>query len=100
MNIYGGEKTIDMPYFELEKISKEKFKEEAEKYQKEIAEYKFKIGEKVNWSKSALLQKAIIISCEIVSLDDLGHKAVVKYLDKDNKEVQDKADYLDLTKKD
>ena len=98
LNIYGEEKTNDFNYFDLERISKEKFQQEKEKNQKEIAKYKFKVGEKVNWSKSVLLQKPVIIQCEVVSLDDLGHKAIVKYLDKDNKEIQSKADYLDLTK--
>ena len=60
--------------------------------------YKFKIGEKVNWSKGSLLKKPEIILCEVISLDELNHKALVKYLDKENKEVQTKADYLDLSK--
>jgi hypothetical protein len=45
-----------------------------------------------------LLKKGEIIQCEIISLDDLSHKALVKYIDKENKEVQAKADYLDLIK--
>lgn len=98
LNIYGEEKTSDMPYFDLEKISKDKFKEETEKYNVEIQKYKFKIGEKVNWSKGGILKKGEIIQCEIISLDDLSHKALVKYLDKESKEVQAKADYLDLAK--
>ena len=98
LNIYGEEKTSDMPYFDLEKISKDKFKEEKEKYQLEILKYKFKVGEKVNWSKGGMLKKAEIIQCEIISLDDLSHKAIVKYIDKEGKEVQTKADYLDLSK--
>lgn len=98
LNIYGEEKTMDMPYFDLEKITKDKFKEEKEKYQQEILKYKFKVGEKVNWSKGNVLKKVEIIQCEIISLDDLSHKALVKYTDKENKEVQTKADYLDLSK--
>lgn len=98
LNIYGEEKTNDIPYFDLEKISKDKFKEEKEKYQKEISKYKFKIGEKVNWSKGNMLKKTEIIQCEIIALDDLSHKALVKYIDKENKEVQTKAEYLDLTR--
>lgn len=98
LNIYGEEKTKDVPYFELEKISKEKFNEETEKFQKEIAKYKFTKGEKINWSKGGAFKKTEIITCEIISLDDLNHKAIVKYLDKDGKEIQLKADYLDLNK--
>lgn len=98
LNIYGEEKTSDIPYFDLEKISKDKFKEEVEKYKIEIAKYKFKTGEKVNWSKGGMLKKSEIIQCEIISLDDQNHKALVKYIDKENKEVQTKADYLDLSK--
>ncbi|MBP7808932.1 MAG: hypothetical protein KA163_06550 [Bacteroidia bacterium] len=97
LTIYGDEKTSDIPYFDLEKISKDKFKEENEKYQKEIAKYKFKAGDKVNWNKKSAF-KSEIVSCEVVSLDDLGHKAVVKFSDKEGKEKQEKADYLDLTK--
>ncbi|MGZ4088525.1 MAG: hypothetical protein ACXVPD_13715, partial [Bacteroidia bacterium] len=98
LNIYGEEKTKDVPYFELEKISKEKHRDEMEKHLKEIAKYKFSIGEKVNWSKSSAFKKAVIITCEVVSLDDAGHKAVVKYIDEDKKEQQANAEYLDLTK--
>ena|SRR6218665_2829157 len=98
LNIYGELKISDFFYFDVEKISAEKFKEENEKYQKEIAKYKFVIGEKVDWSKPALLKKPEIIRCEIISLDDLNHKALIKYLDKENKEKQEKADYLDLSK--
>jgi hypothetical protein len=98
LNIYGEEKTTDIAYFDLEKISKEKFKEEKEKYQQEISKYKFKVGEKVNWSKGGVLKKTEIIQCEIISLDDLSHKALIKYTDKEGKEVQTKAEYLDLSK--
>jgi hypothetical protein len=98
LNIFGEEKITDKPYFDLEKISKDKFQHETEMYQKEIAKYKFKAGEKVSWSKANLLKKIDVIQCEIISLDDLSHKALVKYIDKENKEVQTKADYLDLTK--
>ena len=56
-------------------------------------------GEKVNWAKSSALKKTEIISCEVVSLDDINHKAIVKYVNKENKEVQEKADYLELTKR-
>lgn len=98
LNIYGEEKTREVSYFDLEKMPKEKFIAETEKYKELISKFKFVIGEKVNWSKSSALKKAEIIACEVVSLDDLNHKAVVKYLDKENKEVQAKADYLDLTK--
>ncbi len=45
-----------------------------------------------------MLKKSEIIQCEIISLDDQNHKALVKYIDKENKEVQTKADYLDLSK--
>lgn len=98
LNIYGEEKTSDIPYFDLEKSSKEKFKEENEKYLKEVSKHKFKVGEKVNWSNGGAFKKIEIIQCEVISLDDLSHKALVKYLDKENKEVQTKADYLDLSK--
>lgn len=97
LNIYGDLKTSDIHYFDLEKISKEKFKEETDKYQVEISKYKFVVGQRVNWNKKSAF-KSEIISCEVVSLDDLGHKAVLKFLDKEGKEKQDKADYLDLTK--
>jgi hypothetical protein len=98
LNEYGEEKTRDMPYFDLEKISKEKFKEESEKWLVEISKHKFKVGEKVTWSKSGLLKKAEPVNCEVVSLDDLSHKAIIKYTDKENKEKQEKAEYLDLSK--
>jgi hypothetical protein len=98
LNIYGEEKTKEIPYFDLEKISSTIFKEEVEKYKKEIAKYKFTAGEKANWSKGGTFKKSEIITCEILSLDDINHKAVIKYIDKENKEQQAKADYLDLTK--
>ena len=98
LNIFGEEKTNDIPYLELEKISKEKFKEEVDKYKIEIAKYKFKIGEQVNWSKGGVFKKSEIIQCEIISLDDISHKALVKYIDKENIEKQEKAGYLDLSK--
>ncbi len=98
LNEYGEEKTNDINYFDLEKISNDKFKEETEKFKIEISKHKFKIGDKVNWSKGGLLKKSEIIQCEIISLDDQNHKALVKFTDKENKEVQTKADYLDLTK--
>ncbi len=99
LNIYGDEKTKEIPYLDLEKISKEKFTSETEKFRKEIDKYKFVTGEKVNWAKSSALKKTEIISCEVVSLDDINHKAIVKYVNKENKEVQEKADYLELTKR-
>lgn len=97
LNVYGDSKTSDIHYFDLEKISKDKFKEETDKFQIEISKYKFTVGQKVNWNKKSAF-KSEIIPCEVVSLDDLGHRAVVKFLDKEGKEKQEKADYLDLTK--
>lgn len=97
-NIFGEEKTINFPYFDLEKITAVKFIEENEKYAKEILKYKFVAGEKVNWSATPLFNKPELIKCEIVSLDNVTHKAVVKYLDKENKEKQATVGFLDLSK--
>jgi hypothetical protein len=98
LNIYGEEHTKDIPYFDIEKMPKEKFNAEREAFQKEIAKYKFVVGEKVSWSKGGPSKNKAGIPCEIVSLDDIRHIAVVKYLDKEGKEIQAKADYLDLIK--
>ncbi len=98
LNIYGEEKTTDVGYLEIEKISKDKYLSEKENFLKEIQKYKFTIGEKVNWSKGGMLKKTEIIQCEVISLDDLEHKALVKYKNKDNVEKQEKAPYLELSK--
>ncbi|MBL7896797.1 MAG: hypothetical protein JNK50_15975 [Bacteroidia bacterium] len=98
LNIYGEEKTTDVGYLEIEKISKDKYLSEKENFSKEIQKYKFTIGEKVNWSKGGMLKKTEIIQCEVISLDDLEHKALVKYKNKDNVEKQEKVPYLELSK--
>ena len=38
------------------------------------------------------------INAEIVSLNELEHKATVKFINKDNIEKQETASYLDLSK--
>jgi hypothetical protein len=99
LNVFGEEKTYDVKYLELTKVSEDKFQEEQSKAQQEIAKYKFKVGEKVSWSKEAVFtNKTESIPVEIVSLNDLEHKAVIKYMNKDNQEKQESVSYLNLSK--
>ncbi len=98
LNIFGEEKTNNVPYFELEKVTDKKFNEEKENYAKEMQKYKFVEGEKVNWLPKTLFSKAEIIPVEISSIDILNHTAEVKYVDKDKKQKKGTANFLDLTK--
>lgn len=99
LGVYGEDKTSEQEYFDVEKISDEKYDEENSKTRKEAQQYKFDVGEKVVWKKGSLLgMKSEAISVEIVSLNELEHKATVKYTNKDNVEKQETASYLDLSK--
>ncbi|CAN5437134.1 hypothetical protein BH11BAC2_BH11BAC2_14710 [soil metagenome] len=99
LNIFGEETTTEIKYLELSNVSEAKFQEETDKLQQEISQYKFKIGEKVSWSKDALFSsKSEIIPAEIVALNSLEHKATIKYLNNDKLEKQENVSYLNLSK--
>ncbi|HEX8516986.1 MAG TPA: hypothetical protein VF868_12355 [Bacteroidia bacterium] len=99
LNIFGEEKTFEVKYLELTKVSEDKFQEETSKLQQEIAKYKFKIGDRVSWSKeSVFTNKTESIPAEIISLNDVDHKATIKYLNKDKVEKQEAVSYLNLSK--
>jgi hypothetical protein len=99
LGIYAEDKTSEEEYFDVEKISDEKYEEETNKQKKDALQYKFDVGEKVVWKKGSLLgMKSEAINAEIVSLNELEHKATVKYTNKDNVEKQETASYLDLSK--
>lgn len=97
--IFAEELTIDVPYLEITKINEEKYQIEIKKDIAAAEKYKFKAGEKVNWSKSNLLgTKTEILACEITLTDDLNHKATIKYITKENVEKQEVVSYINLTK--
>lgn len=99
LGIYAEDKTSEEEYFDVEKISDEKYEEETSKQKKDALQYKFDVGEKVVWKKGSLMgMKSEAINAEIVSLNELEHKATVKYTNKDNVEKQETASYLDLSK--
>ncbi|MCW3070315.1 MAG: hypothetical protein JWO44_205 [Bacteroidetes bacterium] len=99
IDIFGEVKTVDVKYLDIEKVSEEKFQEEIKNFQLEILKYKFSIGEKISWSKTSVFtSKSEIILAEIVALNDLEHKATIKYFNKDNIEKQENVSYLDLSK--
>jgi len=99
LGVFAEDKTSEEAYFDVEKISDEKFEEETNKQKKEALQYKFDVGEKVVWKKGSLLgMKSEAINAEIVSLNELDHKATVKYINKDNLEKQETVSYLDLSK--
>lgn len=99
LGIYGEDKTTVEEYFDVEKTSEENYEEENRKCRKEALQYKFEVGEKVVWKKEMLLgMKNEAINAEIVSLNDLEHKATVRYLNKDNVEKQETVSYSNLSK--
>ncbi|WP_317900119.1 hypothetical protein [Aurantibacillus circumpalustris] len=99
LGVFAEERVKDIPYLELGKTSEELYKNGIAKDIEAAQKYKFTSGEKVNWSKSGFLgTNSEIVPCEIISTDDLNHKATVKYLTKDNVEKQETVSHLDLTK--
>jgi len=99
LGIYADDKTIEVDYLGVDKISEEKYLEDIAKCKKEALQYKFEVGEKVVWKKETLLgMKSEAINAEIISLNDLEHKATVKFTNKDNAEKQETVSYLNLSK--
>lgn len=100
LDVFGEAKIIEVPYLEAEKTTEENYKNEIQKDLAAAERYKFTIGEKVNWSKSNLLgTKSETIPCEIIAVNDVDHKATVKYTNKENIEKQEIVSYLNLLKK-
>jgi hypothetical protein len=95
LGLFAEDKTLERGYFDMEKISEEKFTEEIATYKREAAKYKFEVGEKVIWEKGT---KTEPVNAEILSLNDLEHKAIIKYLNKDNAAKQESVSYLNLAK--
>lgn len=99
LGVFAEEQIKDIPYLELEKASEEKFKQETDKDIIAAQKYKFKTGEKVNWAKSGFLNtKQEIIVSEIVAIDDVNHKATIKFNTKEGVEKQETVSYLNLAK--
>ena len=94
LGVFGEDKNSDEQYLEVEKVSAEKYNSEIASYKEEAAKYKFAVGDKVAWSKS----KSESINAEVLTLDDLEHKATIKFMNKDNVEKQEIVSYLDLSK--
>lgn len=94
LGVFGEDKNSDEQYLEVEKVSAEKYNSEIASYKEEAAKYKFAVGDKVAWSKS----KSESINAEVLTLNDLEHKATIKFMNKDNVEKQETVSYLDLSK--
>lgn len=95
---FAEDKSSDEQYLEVEKITDDKFSAEIAKYKEDAQKYKFSIGEKVTWSKGGTFSKSETINAEIVSLNEIDHKAVVKFLNKEGVEKQESVSYLDISK--
>lgn len=99
LGIFAEDKTTEEEFFDVEKISKEKYEDETNKQKKDALKYKFDVGEKVVWNRGGLLvMKNETINAEIVSLNELEHKATIKFMNKENVEKQETVSYLDLNK--
>jgi hypothetical protein len=99
LGVYADDKTTTEEYFDIEKISDEKYDEEIDKQKKEALQYKFEVGEKIVWKKSTMLgMKSEAINAEVVSLNEIEHKATVKFSSKESVEKQETVPYLDLSK--
>jgi hypothetical protein len=99
LNLFNEEEIKKIEYSKLTPISAEIFNEKQKETEKLSEKYKFQVGEKVTWIDSNILgQNKKQISGEIVSLNNNSHKASIKYLDSNNKEVISAISYLDLMK--
>jgi hypothetical protein len=99
LGVYADDKTSTEEYFDVEKISDEMYDEGVGKQKKEALQYKFEVGEKIVWKKSTMLgMKSEAINAEIVSLNELEHKATVKFSNEAKVEKQETVSYIDLSK--
>ncbi len=99
LNKFGDEKTLSISYLNLTRLTEADYQEKLQAQKEEIAKHTFKVGDKVSWVKSDLLNKnSKQIIGEVIELNDTYHKASIKYKDENNEEKIAKVSYLDLTK--
>lgn len=93
INIFDEEKISEVKYLELEKITEEEYNLKIDEFQKEIAKYKFDIGEKVSWISGNETEYG-----EIVKLNNTLHRASIKYLNIYTEEKIKSIPFLNLLK--
>jgi len=98
-NVFFEDELKRLNYEKLTPLSEEIYQEKLGEIEKISERYKFQIGEKVSWISSDILGKnKKQLSGEIVNLDNKLHKASVRYLNPEKKEIISTVPYIDLVK--
>lgn len=98
-NIYFEDEIKKISYTKLTPISDEVYQEKQKEIEQKSENYIFQIGEKVNWITENLINKKQFTG-EIVKLDNKLHKAIIKYLNAENKEAIATVSYTNINKLD
>lgn len=93
LGVFGEDKTSEEEFFEIEKVTIDKYNEHIDKIKIDALQYKFEVGEKVIWKKGV-----DVVHATIVSLNEIEHRATIKFVNKDGVEKMENVSYLNLTK--
>lgn len=93
LDIYGDKKTKDEPYLDVTIIDATQYAKLLEDWNKEVAKYKFEVGEKVSFN-----QNGATVQAEIISVNAETHQAEIKYTNEKSEEKTIKKSVLDLKK--
>ena len=93
MNVFGGKEIQKVYFLDITKTSTQEYEADKTNIVLNSNQYKFKIGESVNWN-----YRKVNYSCKIIELNETTHKATLEYTDNEGETQQKSASYLDIKK--
>jgi len=94
LNVFEEEKVEKLKYLDMTAMSEAEYEEKkADFLNNVVAKYKFSVNEKVTWQNAGKTAFG-----EVVSLDNMNHKASIKHNDQFGDEKVSTVDYLDMEK--
>jgi hypothetical protein len=93
-DIYGDDKVKTIGYLDLSKMEQEKYDGLLDKWNEEVAQYEYEVGESLTWTKGKESMEGVV-----TGLDDERHLAEMKYTNEKGEKVVAKVNYLKLTRK-